>query len=48
MRTRLTVDGVLRIHPVHVDQVPADQVTGAIQAVGAVDSDQFVYDRNIC
>lgn len=34
--------GLLWIQPIHVDQVPADQVAGSVQAMCAVDSDQPV------
>uniref|UniRef100_UPI003AAE868F uncharacterized protein n=1 Tax=Centroberyx gerrardi TaxID=166262 RepID=UPI003AAE868F len=37
--------GGLGVQPVHVDQVPADQVAGAVEPVGAVDSDQLVVVR---
>lgn len=33
--------GRRRIQTVHVDEVPADQVPGAVQAMGAVNSDQL-------
>lgn len=34
--------GLFRIHPIDVDQIPADQVAGPVQTVGAVDSNQLV------
>lgn len=30
------------VHPIHVDQIPADQVPGAVQAVGAVHANQLI------
>lgn len=33
---------LFRIHPIYVDQIPADQIACTVQTMGAVDSNQLV------